>query len=225
MWKNKPGYFISIEGPEGGGKSSQIPELAEFFRNKGLDVLTTREPGSTFIGDQIRQIIMRMDNTKMSPITETLLFQAARAQIVSEVLRPNLEMGTLVVSDRFIDSTLAYQGFAHGQDLEVLHDIVFYATNGLMPNLTILFDIDPEIGLNRRHKGGGEWNRLDAAQLSFHNRVREGYLSLVKMDPERWIVIDASRDIQEVQLELRTRIEERLISDGFLEGGHRAVER
>jgi dTMP kinase len=225
MWKNKPGYFLTLEGPDGCGKTTQIPQLAEHLRSLGLNVLTTREPGGTDISDQIRQIIMNLRNTAMDPRTETLLFQAARAQIVSEVFRPNLELGHIIISDRYADSTLAYQGFGHGQDIEEIHDLILYATNGLTPDLTVLFDIDAAEGLKRRQQSRGEWNRLDAAELDFHNRVREGYLNLVKAEPDRWIVIDASKGIDEVRADLKEKIEERLISDGFMEGNRRSVER
>jgi dTMP kinase len=225
MWKNKPGYFLTLEGPDGCGKTTQIPQLAEHLRGLGLNVLTTREPGGTDISDQIRQIIMNLRNTAMDPRTETLLFQAARAQIVSEVFRPNLELGHIIISDRYADSTLAYQGFGHGQDIEEIHDLILYATNGLTPDLTVLFDIDAAEGLKRRQQSRGEWNRLDAAELDFHNRVREGYLNLVKAEPDRWIVIDASKGIDEVRADLKEKIEERLISDGFMEGNRRSVER
>lgn len=202
--------FITLEGPEGSGKSMQICELAEFVRQRGFEVVTTREPGGTQIGDQIRQVIMSMDNTMMNPRTEILLFCAARAQIVAEVIRPHLEKGTVVISDRYADSTLAYQGYGHGLDLGVLKQILAFATGGLTPDLTLLLDVDVEKGLNRRKAGGGEWNRLDAQQLDFHQRVRAGYHEMVKEDPRRWRVIDASQSPGEVQLDLRQALLENL---------------
>ncbi|MBA4374871.1 MAG: dTMP kinase [Anaerolinea sp.] len=198
--------FITLEGPEGSGKSMQMYDLAEFVRLQGFEVLTTREPGGTFIGDQIRHVIMRMDNTMMDPRTEILLFCAARAQIVAELIRPNLEKGVVVISDRYADSTLAYQGYGHGLDLETLREILSFATGGLKPDLTLLLDIDVEEGLNRRKTGGGEWNRLDAQQLEFHKRVRQGYHEMVKADPSRWRVIDAGQTPQTVQSDLRKAI-------------------
>ena len=202
--------FITLEGPEGSGKSMQICELADFLRLQGLEVLTTREPGGTLIGDQIRHVIMRMENTMMNPRTEILLFCAARAQIVEEVIRPNLARGVVVISDRYADSTLAYQGYGHGLDLGILREILKFATHGLQPDLTFLLDVDVEEGLKRRRIGGGEWNRLDAQELEFHKRVRQGYLQMVKEEPERWCVIDAGQQPKQVQLSLQEAIIEKL---------------
>ena len=204
--------FITLEGPEGSGKSMQICELADFVRQRGFEVFTTREPGGTFIGDQIREVIMRMDNTMMHPNTEILLFCAARAQIVSEVIRPNLEKGMVVISDRYGDSTLAYQGYGHGLDRKILKEILKFATSGLQPDLTLLLDVDVDEGLNRKIKGGSEWNRLDAQKVEFHRRVRNGYLEMAKEEPERWRVINASFDPKKVQNDIREVISAKLES-------------
>jgi dTMP kinase len=198
--------FITLEGPDGSGKSMQIGELADFIRRQGFEVLTTREPGGTSIGDQIREVIMRMDNKSMNPRTEILLFCAARAQIVAEVIRPQLEKGVVVLSDRYADSTLAYQGYGHGIDLDILRRILAFATGGLTPDLTLLLDLDVEKGLARRHSGGGEWNRLDDYELAFHKRVRAGYLELASSDPQRWVVIDAGETPQKVQAALQQAV-------------------
>jgi dTMP kinase len=195
--------FITLEGPEGSGKSMQICDLADYIREQGHEVLTTREPGGTFIGDQIREVIMRMDNTMMSPRAEILLFCAARAQIVEEVIRPNLEKGLVVISDRYADSTLAYQGYGHGLDISILKEILRFATGGLQPDLTLLLDVDVEEGLKRRRIGGGEWNRLDAQQLAFHQRVRQGYLKMAAEEPDRWRIINARQKPDLVQKDLR----------------------
>ncbi len=203
--------FITLEGPDGSGKTSQIPSLAEFLSQQGYRVLTTREPGGTEIGGQIRQILLNESrNTGMIPRTEILLFLAARAQIVEEVIRPHLAQGGLVLSDRYGDSTLAYQGYGHGTDLQVLRQLLAFATGGLKPDLTILMDLDVTVGLGRRRSSGGEWNRLDAYPLEFHRRVRDGYLQLAAEEPERWIVIDSARPAAEVQSDLRTAILRRL---------------
>ena len=198
--------FITIEGPDGSGKSMQIPPLAEVLRKQGYEVLTTREPGGTSIGDQIRQVIMKLGNTSMDPRTEILLFCAARAQIVSEVLLPNLERGVNVISDRYADSTLAYQGYGHGLDLEVLRGILTFATGGLSPDLTLLLDVDVETGLARRQQGGGEWNRLDDYALAFHRRVRNGYLELAAAEQRRWVRIDASLPPPKVQQHMQEAV-------------------
>ena len=195
--------FITLEGPDGSGKSLQMAPLAEYVRSLGYEVLTTREPGGTAIGDQIREVIMRMDNKSMNPRTEILLFCAARAQIVAQVIRPNLEKGVVVISDRYADSTLAYQGYGHGLSLETLRHILDFATGGLKPDLTLLLDVDVEQGLSRRHTGGGEWNRLDDYEMEFHQRVRKGYLELAAAAPERWQRIDAGLTPDEVQAHIR----------------------
>ena len=202
--------FITLEGPDGSGKSIQVPALAEFVRQLGYDVLTTREPGGTSIGDQIREVIMSMKNKSMNPRTEILLFCAARAQIVSEVIRPQLEKGVVVISDRYADSTLAYQGYGHGLDLKVLRGILDFATGGLTPDLTLLLDVDVETGLSRRQQGGGEWNRLDDYALAFHRRVRDGYLELAAAEPQRCVRIDASQAPQIVQQHMQEAVLRRL---------------
>ena len=201
--------FITLEGPEGSGKTSHLPDLADFLREDGWNVLTTREPGGTAIGDQVRQVLMRSDNTAMNPRAETLLFLAARAQLVNEVIRPALAAGTVVISDRYGDSTLAYQGYGHGNDLDTIRQMLAFATDGLTPDLTVLLDVDPAVGL-RRKKTVGEWNRMDAYQLECHQRVRAGYLELARQEPRRWVVLDAGQPREIVQSALRQVILARL---------------
>ncbi len=203
------GVFITFEGPEGSGKTTQIPALAEFLRSRGYDVLTTREPGGTPIGDQIRAILSDLDNTAMHPRAEILLFLASRAQLVEQVIRPHLARGGVVLCDRYADSTLAYQGYGHGVDLGVLQNLLLFATGGLSPHLTFLLDLDVETGLKRR-ASGGEWNRLDAYALDFHRRVRRGYHALVAREPERWVVVDAEQPPERVQARLREVLTERM---------------
>jgi dTMP kinase len=201
--------FITLEGPEGSGKTSQLPMLAEYLRKCGFDVLTTREPGGTSISEQIRTVLHNLENKEMNPRTEILLFQASRAQLVEQVIRPHLLKGGVVLSDRYADSTLAYQGYGHQIDIESLRVLVTFATGGLKPDLTILLDLEVEIGL-RRKELKGEWNRLDAYNLDFHQRVRQGYLQLVKAEPERWVVIEASQSPIKVQDELQRTVAARL---------------
>jgi dTMP kinase len=201
--------FITLEGPEGSGKTSHVPYLVEYFREKGYTVFPTREPGGTSIGEQIREILHSLKNTEMHPRTETLLYQASRAQFVEQVIRPRLAMGEIVLSDRYYDSTIAYQGFGHQQDLEQVRELVRYATGGLTPDLTILLDVDVEVGLKRKQKAD-EWNRLDAYTVDFHRRVHAGYLEMVKQEPVRWRVVDAGREWQSVQDELKKVILENL---------------
>ncbi len=194
--------FITFEGAEGSGKTTQIIELAQFLEENGYPIYVTREPGGTPIGDQIRATLLAMKNTEMHPRTEALLLQASRAQLVEEVVAPRLEKGEIILCDRYYDSTLAYQGYGHRNDLEDLHKIIHYATGGLKPDLTLFLDLDIEEGLSRRNKAGNI-NRLDALELDFYRRVREGYQQLVKAEPERWVVVDAGRSFEDIQQELR----------------------
>ena len=194
--------FITLEGPEGSGKTSHIPYLVEYLREKGHTVFPTREPGGTSISEQIRKIIHDLKNAEMHPRTETLLYQAARAQIVEQTIRPRLADGEIVLSDRYADSTIAYQGYGHQQDIEQVRALINYATGGLVPDLTVLLDLDVEVGLKRKQKAD-EWNRLDAYTVEFHQRVRAGYLEMVKQEPERWIVVDSEQKWDGVQAELR----------------------
>ena len=202
--------FITLEGPEGSGKTSQIPHLVEYLREKGYIIFPTREPGGTSISEQVRELLHDLKNAEMHPRTETLLYQAARAQIVEQVIRPRLAAGEIVLSDRYFDSTIAYQVYGHKQNLDEVRALVNYATGGLVPDLTILLDIDVEAGLQRKMQNGAEWNRLDAYTLEFHQRVRAGYLDMARREPKRWVVVDAGRDWDSVQEELRKVIEGRL---------------
>ncbi len=193
--------FITLEGPEGSGKSTQIRRLAKRLDAMGYPVITTREPGGTPIGDQIRQVLVRMENKELHPRTEILLFLAARAQLVEQLIKPALQDGKIILCDRYGDSTLAYQGYGHGLDLEKLRQMLDFATDHLKPDLTILMDLDVKTGLLRK-KAEDEWNRLDAYEVLFHERVREGYLSLAHEEPERWRIVDASQSIDAVQEDL-----------------------
>jgi dTMP kinase len=195
--------FITLEGPEGSGKTSHIPYLVEYLREKGYTVFPTREPGGTSISEQIRDILHDLKNAEMHPRTETLLYQAARAQIVEQVIKPRLAAGEIVISDRYYDSTIAYQGYGHQQDLDQVRALVKYATGGLTPELTILLDLDVEVGLKRKTQNEVEWNRMDAYTVEFHQRVRRGYLEMVKQEPRRWVVVNSDQKWDEVQAELK----------------------
>ena len=197
--------FITFEGPEGSGKSTQLPELARYLESLNLPVVKTREPGGTEIGDQIREVLVSLDNTDLHPRTEILLFLAARAQLVEELIIPSLRQNKIILCDRYGDSTLAYQGYGHGLDLETLRAMLEFATGGLKPDLTILLDIDVLTGLKRK-KVKEEWNRLDAFELSFHERVREGYHILAGQEPERWKIVDATQNPEQVQNEIRALV-------------------
>jgi dTMP kinase len=193
--------FITLEGPEGSGKSTQIRRLAKRLEAMGYPVITTREPGGTPIGDQIRQVLVRMENKELHPRTEILLFLAARAQLVEQLIKPALQDGKIILCDRYGDSTLAYQGYGHGLDLLQLRQMLDFATDHLKPDLTILMDLDVKTGLMRK-KAEAEWNRLDAYEVLFHERVREGYLNLAHEEPKRWRIVDASQGIDAVQEDL-----------------------
>lgn len=201
--------FITLEGPEGGGKSTQAKRLVDHLQAQGHEVLLTREPGGTEIGDQIRQVIMSLENKSMSPEAEFLLFSASRAQVVRELIEPQLERGGIVVCDRFYDSSLAYQGYGHELDLELLRTITGFVSGGLVPDLTFLLDLTSELGLERR-KQDGRWNRLDDYDLAFHERVREGYHRLAELDPDRWVQIDAAQTEDEIQEQIRETVTGRL---------------
>jgi dTMP kinase len=195
-----PGAFITLEGPEGAGKTLQAERLAEALRGRGQRVRLTREPGGTRLGEEIRSIVLAraMDGAAgIHARADALLFNAARAQLVAEVIEPALAAGETVVCARFADSTLAYQGYAAGLPIEELRAIAAVATAGLTPDLTILLDVAPEVGLGR--KTGDARNRFEAAfDLEFHQRVRAGFLELARQEPARWRVIDAARDADAV---------------------------
>lgn len=206
-----PALFVTFEGPEGCGKTTQVRLLAEWLSARGYDVLATREPGGTRIGEQIRAILLNPDHTEMVPAAEILLFSAARAQIVHEVIIPHLQRGGIVLCDRFADSTLAYQGYGHGLDLGVLRVITAFATAGLTPDVTFYLDIPVEEGLRRKAEAGkAEWNRLDQRELAYHQRVQEGYRQLIAAEPARWVIIDARGSIEDVHRQVVREMERRL---------------
>lgn len=221
--------FVTFEGPEGSGKSTQARLLYESLHTRRFPVILTREPGGTRIGDLIRRIVLDLQHTEMAPTTETLLFSAARAQLVSEVIRPYLEQGGIVLCDRYADSTYAYQGYGLGRDLAELRVITTAATGGLRPDLTFYLDISAEAGLERkRRKRPGarlmdqrgieqEWNRLDARELEYHQRVEAGYRELIAQDPERWRVLDARQSIEALAEQIAAIIEPYLASIPRLE--------
>lgn len=202
-------FFVTLEGPEGGGKTSQAKYLAEALVQADLDVLLTREPGGTEIGDQIRKVLMSLENTSMDPSTEFLLFSASRAQLVREIIRPHLSNGGVVVSDRYFHSSWAYQGYGHRLDLDALRQITDFATTGLSPDLILLLDLPVDVGLKRR-RTDGSWNRLDAYEEQFHLRVREGYHAMAQADPGHWVRIDAAQPSDAVREQILSIVRQRL---------------
>lgn len=201
--------FITLEGSDGSGKSTQAALLSEFLREQGHKVLLTREPGGTVIGEQIRQVLADFGNVDMQKRTEILLFQASRAQLVEQVIRPHLSQGYVVLCDRYADSTMAYQGYGYQLDLQKLQVIVDFATGGLKPDLTLLLDMDVMDGLRRRMEGG-ELNRLDALDLEVYQRVRQGYFEMARAEPSRWVIVPAYKPIEQIQQEIRSIVLERL---------------
>ena len=194
--------FISFEGGDGAGKSTQAALLAERLRLAGKDTVLVREPGGTPLGERLRPLIK--GEAAASPMAELLMFEAARAELVREVIRPALDAGAIVVSDRFSDSTVAYQGYGRGMDMEIIENLNRIATGGLQPHITLLLDIEPANALSR--VGSQNGGRIDAADqqrfeeqpLEFHERVAEGYRTLASQEPSRWFVIDASRPVEQI---------------------------
>ncbi|MFA6619587.1 MAG: dTMP kinase [Bacilli bacterium] len=203
--------FITFEGGEGSGKSTAIKRIVAQLEKEGYQVVLTREPGGTPISEEIRNVILDKKNTDMDPRTEALLYAASRRQHIVQKILPALKEGKLVLCDRFLDSSLAYQGGARGLGIENVLNVNLFATEGLEPDLTVLFDISPEEGLARiTANSGREVNRLDVEKLSFHKKVRESFRSLAKADPKRYAIIDASKDKETVYQEAYQAIEERL---------------
>ena len=194
------GTFISLEGPEGAGKTTQLKLLTTFLREEGIEHVITRDPGGTSLGKPIRRILLSTESV-ISPIAELLLYEADRSQNVSEIIMPALQAGKLVLCDRYIHSTLAYQGYGRKIDFELINTLNRIATGGLLPEMTILFDIESSSGLARLHPGGHD--RLEREALEFHQSVRGGYLELSRQEPSRWRVIDAGAAMSKVQDELR----------------------
>jgi dTMP kinase len=203
--------FVTFEGPDGSGKTTQIKLLAGHLQALGHDVLVTREPGGTSIGDQIRVVLHDVKNVEMACETEFLLYSASRAQLVRQVVKPHLKRGGVVLCDRFADSSMAYQGYGRELDLAAVRLITHFATEGLVPDLTVYLDLPVEVGIERKQVAhaaqAGEWNRLDQQSMDFHRRVRRGYLQMAQADPGRWLVIDAAQSIDDTQAVIRKRLE------------------
>ena len=206
---NSPGRFITLEGGEGAGKSSQIQVVKDYLEARGIDVVVTREPGGTPVGQEIRNLLVSGDKDKWSPLSETLLILADRAAHLERVIRPALADGKYVVCDRFFDSTRAYQGIAGGLGLEVIHNLQQPVLGTTLPDVTLLLDIDPEKGLSRAQERGGDL-RFESKTLAYHQTLRQAFLDFAKQEPERMVVIDADRDIEAVSTDIITVLGERL---------------
>ena len=199
--KFKKGIFISFEGIEGTGKTTQAGFLSERLRDKGYDVFLTQEPGGTNIGNKIRKILLQLEHKEMSYMTELLLYNADRAQHLTEKILPALNAGKIVITDRFADSTVVYQGYGRGIDLSLIMSLDSIATGGIKPHLTILFDLDVETGL-MRNKGLNKVDRLELEDIEFHRRVRDGYLKIAKMEHKRIKIVDASKPPEHIREEV-----------------------
>ncbi len=203
--------FITVEGPEGSGKSSVMKAVAERLTKEGYDIVFTREPGGTPIAEQIREVILNKENTKMDKVTEALLYAASRRQHLVEKVWPLTKEGKIVISDRFLDSSLAYQGGARGLGIEKVLEINMHATEGYFPDLTLLFDLEPEIGLARiAANKGREVNRLDLEKIEFHHEVRANFLKIAEMFKDRFVVLDASKPFDNVVEQAYSAIKSRL---------------
>jgi dTMP kinase len=200
--------FITFEGPEGSGKSTQIKLLCTYLLAQDYPVVQTREPGGTAIGDQIRKVLLSPEHAEMLPVTEFLLFSASRAQLVSQFIRPHLAAGRTVLCDRYADSSLAYQGYAQGLDPDRLRQITRFATGGLTPDCTIYFDLEVTVGLQRKQHASVPLDRLDAKSIEFHERVRRGYLAMAAQEPDRWYVVNAEANVNTVQGKVRQHVEQ-----------------
>ncbi|WP_035571508.1 dTMP kinase [Halonatronum saccharophilum] len=208
------GYFISIEGVEGSGKSTQVKLIKDYLVELGYDVLLTYEPGDTKIGSQIRRILLNREYKTMVPKTELLLYAADRAQHVKEVIEPALEKGRVVISDRYTDATLAYQGYGRGLNLDLIGNLNQIATGGLKPDLTLLLDVDPTLSLSRAKAVTAQFSnkgdRIEEEKLSFHNRVREGYLDIYRKE-DHIELIEAKGTIEGIFKDIKSILKERLI--------------
>jgi len=201
----KKGIFISFEGIEGTGKTIQSRLLRENLVKEGHEVILTEEPGGTRIGLKIRDVLLSVENKGMTPVTELLLYNASRAQHINEVILPALRMGVIVITDRFTDSTVAYQGYGRGIALEIINSLEIMVTEGLKPNITFLLDLEVEAGL-KRNRGINKTDRLELEDVEFHKRVRDGYLQIAAKEPERIKLIDSSGSIEEIQRKIIDRV-------------------
>lgn len=202
--------FITFEGPDGSGKTTQLKLLAENLTEQGHAVLSLREPGGTAIGDQIREVVHALRNKEMSPRAECLLYAAARAQLIDQVLKPHLDQGGIVVCDRYADSTMAYQAYGRGLDRSAVRQIISFATLDLKPDVTFYIDIDVAEGIARRKNSGDDYNRMDDQALEFHRRVRAGYLEMIEAEPARWVKINGRQSVEQIQLQIRSEVAKRL---------------
>jgi dTMP kinase len=200
-----PGVFISFEGPEGAGKSTQTKLLQAALERAGYAVTLTREPGGTPLGDAIREVVLLNLDLEVNALSEFLLYSASRAQLVRDVITPALQSNHVVICDRYMDSSLAYQGYGRRLNLEFLREVTWEATGGLRPHITVLLDLEPEEGLRRASSRGAK-DRLEMADLNFHERVRAGFLTLANLEPERFLIVDATQDVEAIHEQILSAV-------------------
>lgn len=203
------GLFISLEGPDGCGKSTQIAFMKHYLESKGYDVIETREPGGTDISEQIRRIILDKNNMKMQDMTELLLYAAARAQLVGEIIKPALEAGKIVICDRFVDSSAVYQGIARGLTVDTVYEVNAYALQNMLPDVTFFLDMPAVEGIRRKHNQQ-ELDRMELQNADFHEKVVEGYRQLAQTQKERIVTIDAMKSIEVIRTEIEQKLKELL---------------
>ena len=200
------GIFISMEGPDGSGKSTQLELIKKYLEEKGYEIIITREPGGTRISEAVREIILNKEYTEMGYMTEALLYASARAQLVTEVIKPAIESGKAVISDRFVDSSAVYQGMARGLGVENVYKINEFAIQGMMPDLTIHLDLPAKVGIGRK-KDQKELDRMEMEALDFHEKVAEGYRKLASLAPDRIYTIDATQSVETINKLIIDKIE------------------
>ena len=213
-----PGLFITFEGGEGSGKTTQLKALLAVLRGSGLEAIETRDPGGTAVGKQIRELLLDREQVRMEATAELFLYEASRAQLVAEVIRPALAQGRVVLCDRFCDSTVAYQGYGRGLDLTLIAELNAVATGGLAPDLTFLLDLEPGQGLERATQREQQLrqrqDRMERELLAFHQRVRDGYRTIAAAEPRRVVVMDGARGMTEIEGDIRRRVEAALTAVG-----------
>ena len=207
--------FVTFEGGEGSGKTTQAKVLYRRLTRLAVPALLIHEPGGTSLGKRLRYLLKRVQGSDISPLSELLLFNASRSQLIDDVIQPDLSEGKIVICDRYTDSTTAYQGYGRGLDIETVKNINNTATRGLIPALTVLLDMPVEAGLTR--KGSGEYDRFEQEDITFHRRVREGYLKLAADEPERWLVVDASQSKEEIAEIIWQKVRQLISEEGKLQ--------
>lgn len=205
------GIFITMEGPDGSGKTTQIELLKKYLEEKGYDIVIAREPGGTAISEEIRKIILNKEFKEMNYMTELLLYASARAQLVAQTIKPAIEEGKAVICDRFVDSSAVYQGIGRGLGVDTVYNVNHFALNGIVPKLTILMDLDAEDGIKRK-KNQAELDRMEMEDLTFHKRVVEGYRKLAGLYPDRIVSIDATLPIEAIHSMIIKEVEHRFFN-------------